>query len=341
MYTNSDNVVIMICYETDKIIEKLFKSLLERYQQGLEEKMGEGSNYLFDSVDLLHYRLHKMSLNRDGSHIDSPKLLKNKRAIINRKNKDDKCFQYAIKLALNNQKINNHLEEIYNITPFIGRYDWNEKKDWNKFEKNNYYFKNNKSIIALNVLFVPYNTEQIRTAYVSEHNSDRKKHEILLMNTDGKKWHYLFMKRLSALLKGITLKHVGDFILFSFVFNCFHSYTTENKLKQHENVCKNHVYFYVEMPKEDNKILKYNPGEKSMKVSFVIYADLEPLLEKISACHSNPKKSSTTKINKHTASGYSLFTCCSFGNTKNRLDYYRDQDCMKNFCKYLKNMQKT
>ena len=175
MYTNSDNVVIMICYETDKIIEKLFKSLLERYQQGLEEKMGEGSNYLFDSVDLLHYRLHKMSLNRDGSHIDSPKLLKNKRAIINRKNKDDKCFQYAIKLALNNQKINNHLEEIYNITPFIGRYDWNEKKDWNKFEKNNYYFKNNKLIIALNVLFVPYNTKQIRTAYVSEHNSDRKK----------------------------------------------------------------------------------------------------------------------------------------------------------------------
>ena len=53
-----------------------------------------------------------------------------------------------------------------------------------------------------------------------------------------------------------------------------------------------------EMPKEDNKILKYNHGEKSMKVWFVIYADLESSLEKMSTCHNNLEKSSTTKINK-------------------------------------------
>ena len=57
------------------------------------------------------------------------------------------------------------------------------------------------------------------------------------------------------------------------------------------------------MPKEDNKTLKYNHGEKPMKVSFIIYADLESLLEKMSICHNIPKKSSTTKINKHTSSG--------------------------------------
>ena len=94
------------------------------------------------------------------------------------------------------------------------------------------------------------------------------------------------------------------------------------------------------MPKEDNKILKYNSGEKSMKAPFIIYADLESLLEKISTCCNNPKKSSTTKINKHTPFGYSLFTYCSLGNTKNMLDYYRDKDkvFMKKFCKDLKNM---
>ena len=152
------------------------------------------------------------------------------------------------------------------------------------------------------------------------------------MITDGKKWHYLFVKRLSAMFRGITSKHVGDI----YCLNCFNSITTENKLKQHENVCKNHHYCYVEMPKEDNKILKYTPGEKSMKVPYIIYADLEYLLERISNCHNHPKKSSTTKINKHTASGYSLLTYCSLDNTKNRLDYYRDQDCMKKFCKDLK-----
>ena len=61
------------------------------------------------------------------------------------------------------------------------------------------------------------------------------------------------------------------------------------------------------MPKGDDKILKYNHGEKYMKVPFIIYADLESLLEKTSTCHNNPKKLSTTKINKHIASGYSLF----------------------------------
>ena len=62
------------------------------------------------------------------------------------------------------------------------------------------------------------------------------------------------------------------------------------------------------MPKKDNDILKYNPGEKSMKALFIIYSDLGSLVEKINTCHNNPKNSSTTKINKHTASGCSLFT---------------------------------
>ena len=62
------------------------------------------------------------------------------------------------------------------------------------------------------------------------------------------------------------------------------------------------------MPEEDNKILRYN--QDTTKVPFIIYADLKCLLGKINTCHNNPEKSSTTKINKHTLSGYSLFTHC-------------------------------
>ena len=69
-----------------------------------------------------------------------------------------------------------------------------------------------------------------------------------------------------------------------------------------------------------------------MKVPFIIYADLESLLEKMNTCHNNAEKLSTTKINKHTLSNYSLFTHCSFDTTKNKLDYYRGKNCMKNFC---------
>ena len=94
---------------------------------------------------------------------------------------------------------------------------------------------------------------------------------------------------MSALLRGITSKHKGDF----YYLNCFHSFKTENKLKKHENVCENHDYCYVEMPKENNKRLKDNHGEKCMKVQFIIYANLKSMLEKMNTCHNNPKKSST------------------------------------------------
>ena len=90
------------------------------------------------------------------------------------------------------------------------------------------------------------------------------------------------------------------------------------------------------MPNEDNKILKYNHGENSMKNPFNIYADLESLLEKMSTCHNNPQKSSTIKINKHSLFGYSLLTHCSFDLTKNKLDCYRGKDSMERFCKDLK-----
>ena len=89
------------------------------------------------------------------------------------------------------------------------------------------------------------------------------------MITDGEKWHYLAVKSLSALLRGITSKNEGNF----YYINCFHSYSTKEKLTKHTKVCENHDYCYVEVSKEDNKILKYNHGEKPMKVPFIIYAD--------------------------------------------------------------------
>ena len=90
------------------------------------------------------------------------------------------------------------------------------------------------------------------------------------------------------------------------------------------------------MPKEDNKILKYIRQGKSIKFSFIIQADMLPLLERMSAYHNNPKKSSRTKISKHRLLGYSLFTPCLFDNTNNKLSYYRGKDCMERFCKDLK-----
>ena len=316
MHTKSDNNEFMNGSDTDEIIKELFKSLLQRYQEKLQEKM-RGSDFAFDGVNFLYYDFNKISMNRDESYIDFPKWLKNKNSIINPKNNDYKCFQYAVTLALNLDEINDHPEGISKIKPLIEQCNWKNidfssmSKDWKKFELNNE--------IALNILYVPHNTKKIEIAYKPKHNLTREKQVILLMISNGENWHYLTVKNLSGLLRGITSNYVGDFYCLN-----FHSYRTKNKLEAHKKVCENRDYCHAEMPTKDNNTIEYNQGEKSIKLPFVVYVDLECLLEKMSTCYNNPEKSSTTKINKHTPSGYSLFTHCSLDKTKNKLDYYKD-----------------
>ena len=175
-----------------------------------------GCEFAYNSVDILYYNLNKISLSRCGSYIDSQKWLKNKKATINPKNKDEKCFQYALTVALNCEKIKKDPQRISKIKPFIDQYNWQEVhfpshgNDWKKFKLNN------KSI-ALNILYVPYNTEKIRHAYKSKYNLTRENQVIFLMITDGEKWHYLVVKGLSALFREIPGNNPGGF----YCLNCF------------------------------------------------------------------------------------------------------------------------
>ena len=194
MYTKSCNIEITKDNKTDEIIKKLFESLLQNYPKKLGEPM-RGSEFVPDSIDLLHY--HLTSLNRKGSsYIDSPKWLKNKKATINPGNNDDNCFQHALTVALNHQNIGKNPQRIWKIKPFIDQYNWKETysplhpKDWKKSEQNS-------KVIALNVLFVPLNTEKIRLTYKSKCNFKHKNQVILLMITDGKKWHYLVVESIT------------------------------------------------------------------------------------------------------------------------------------------------
>ena len=107
-----------------------------------------------------------------------------------------------------------------------------------------------------------------------------------MITDDAENWHYLTVKTIPALLRGITSNHDGDF----YFLNCFQSQRTKAALKKHEKVCKDHDYCNVKMPDKDKKILKYIPGEKSLKVPFMIYVDLECQLGKIDTCQNDFKK---------------------------------------------------
>ena len=138
MHTKSDNKEFMNGSDTYEIIKKIFRSLLQRYQEKLQEKM-RGSDFAFDGINFLYYDFNKINISRGRSYIDSPKWLKDKKSTINPKNNDHKCFQYAVTLALNLDKINDHPERISKIKPFIEQYNWKDldfpstSKDWKNF----------------------------------------------------------------------------------------------------------------------------------------------------------------------------------------------------------------
>ena len=98
-YGKNDNIEGIMGSETDEIIEELFDSFFQRYQKSLEESM-RGSESVFDSANSMYYKLHKISLNRGGSNIDSPEWLENKKATINPKNNNDKCFEYTLTVRI-------------------------------------------------------------------------------------------------------------------------------------------------------------------------------------------------------------------------------------------------
>ena len=184
MHAKSDNIEIMNDIDTSDAINELISSFMQRYQEGLETKT-MGSSYIFERVDLLEYHLHKISLNRGSSYIKSSEWIKNKRVTINPRNtNNNRCFQYAIAATLNHQNVDHHPERISKLEPFINNYNWKDiefpscSKDWRKFKQNN-------KTIALNMLYVPYNTKQIKQAYISKYNNKRDNQVNLLMITDG------------------------------------------------------------------------------------------------------------------------------------------------------------
>ena len=166
---------------------------------------------------------------KDLLELNSSEWLRNEKAEITNNNN---CFQNALNDALNYQNIESDPQRISKIKPYISMYNWvgiefpAVPKDWEKFEKNN-------KTIVLNILYVPPSTKEISVAYKSKYNCKRKSKVNLLMITNGSKWHYLAVSNLSALLAKKSSNHNGDL----YCLGCFNSYTTENRLKEHEEIC--------------------------------------------------------------------------------------------------------
>ena len=152
MHSRSGNIEMMINDEEDENTEEPFHSLLSMYQIGLVTSM-KGSDFIFDCLNLLEYECHRINLKLGGSKKDSPDWIKNKTIINPINKKDNKCFKYAVTVALNYKKIEKNPGRMTKTKAFIDKYNWeginylSGKDDWKKLEKDNL-------TIALNVLYI-------------------------------------------------------------------------------------------------------------------------------------------------------------------------------------------
>ena len=93
------------------------------------------------------------------------------------------------------------------------------------------------------------------------------------------------------------------------------------------------------MPSEYTKMFELNKYQRSHKLLFIIYENLQCIIEKIDGYKNNPENSSTEKVSKHIPSGFTMSTILSFRSMENKHDVYTGKDCMKKICESSESTQ--
>ena len=322
----------LVLEETNE--NELYDEMVGEIEEEIQKtEMAEGSGWMFLNVIKLVLHTTRWDPINAGSYIDLPEVLKNKHAIINMKNQDEKCFMWCVLRALNPK--NNHPERIDS--------DLKSKQDTINIQGNGYpvsfrdidRFEHLNPNISISVL--GYNKEErvypLRISKCTKRNHDI----VLLLLKDGEKSHYCLVKNISALLSSQI--NSNDHKRY-FCLNCFNSFKNEDKLKEHKEYCYENESVKILMPQQGT-YLRFKNFLHSEKAPFVVYADFESLIKPMDNCSPDPNKSYTKKYQKHKPISFSYYISSSIdGVFKPTLRKYtktkpEDADAMDVFIKWL------
>ena len=313
----------------NEIYTTMTDTILERIANLINGSSGGGSGWIFYKI--INLELHTVTYRplRGNTWIPLPKELADKKALINMKNKDNKCFIHCVGRALN--PTNNHPERI--DKELIEKEDTlNMKgieypvnlKDINRFEKQN---------PEISITVLGFNEkDKVYPLHVSEYIYNRKHNIILLLiERDGVK-HYCLVKNPSRLLsKQVSAHKEGTHICF----RCLNPFWSHKSLEKHWEYCKNHEAVKINMP-EKGTILKFKHHERSERVPFIIYADTEALIKEMQNCDPNPLDSYTKKYQKHESISFSYYIISFDDNVyESKLRKYTGEDAMEKFVDWI------
>ena len=266
-------------------------------------------------VNVIKLELHTVSYKplRGETWVPLSKELADKKAIINMKNENNKCFLWSVLRALNPTKshperVDKELKVKENTLNMEGiEYPVSLKdmegieypvslKDIDKFEKQN---------PSISITVYGYEGKLVYPLRISK-NIDRKHIiRLMLIEKNGVK-HYTWFKNQSALLASQVSNHKERSYFWDM---CLNPFWCEKSLNNHLEYCSNHKAVKIVMPGEGT-ILKFKDYQRSERVPFKIFADFESLTKKIQTCEANPEKCYTKKYQKHEIISFSYYLKC-------------------------------
>ena len=323
----------LILESTD--IYEIYEEMINEIEEELQKvENTEGSGWVFVEVENLTLHTVKWDPLKASSYIKLPKELKNKKAIINMENEDNKCFMWCVLRALNPSKdkhpsrIDKNLkskEHTLNMDGITYPVDF---RGIDRFEKQN---------PEISISILGYNEEEkVYPLKLSKYTGS--KHDIiLLLIKDGDNSHYCLVKNISALLYSQINKHKEKRY---FCLNCFNGFNTPESLNKHKEYCYNNECVKINMP-PSGSFLEFKNFIHSEKAPFAIYADFESLIKPLNVCDPDPEKSYTKKYQKHEPISFCYYIK-SFNESvyKSKLRIYTkkeesDYDAMDTFINWL------
>ena len=280
-------------------LHEIYNKWVNEIEEEIQKvEQAEGSGWVFVEVENLTLYVDTWDPLKASSYIRLPKELKDKKAIVNMQNEDNKCFLWCVLRALN--PINKNAERIDG--------DLKSKENTVNMEGINYpvdlksikRFENQNPDISISVL--GYNKiEKVYPLHISRYEKVERKYErkykivLLLIKDEEGNSHYCYVKNVSALLTTQLNKHKGKLI---YCLNCFKGCETIEKLDKHKEYCSENGSAKPKMPAPETfiKFVNYLHGERA---PFVVYADFESMLKPLDACKPDPNKSYTHKYQKH------------------------------------------
>ena len=305
-------------------IDSIVQSMINHMAQQVENPALRDSKFVFDSIMYTDISIHRLNLTRGSSYIPLADWLAKKKAILNPKNLDMKCFKWSVIAALKWEEIDRDHQRVSKLRRYKNEFDWSgisypvSTKDISKFETRNR--------IGINVLALDG-----RTPYICRKGLDYERVVNLMIIEDKEKKHYVAIKSLERLLSMNNSKHKESQYLCN---NCLQGFFNISSRDNHYEYCRSNESVRIEMPAK-NPIVSYSNGQHQFKVPFVMYADFESILKPIQGVSNNPNMSSARGVNVHKPSGWSLHTKFAYGKVKKPTTQYRGPDCVERFCEKI------